>query len=70
MKKAGYSYNVPTAAADGMSKRPIGSPKASEPSMLPAAKRRINYGGMDVVKPTTDHRAPQLRGTTGVLITI
>lgn len=65
VKKGGYSYNLHTTV-DGMAKRPIGSPKATEPSLLPAAKRRINFGGMDVVRPTADHRAPQLRGTTGI----
>ena len=64
VKKGNYSYNF-HATEDGVAKRPIGSPKATEPSLLPAAKRRINFGTGNVMKTTSDHRAPQLRGSTG-----
>lgn len=51
VKKGGYSYNYHTSV-DGMAKRSIDSSKATETPFLPAAKRRINAGGMNVVRPT------------------
>ena len=56
MKKGGgggYSYNL-HGSSDNTAKRSIGSPKAVEPSLLPAAKRRFHRGGMDVIRPSAD----------------
>ena len=50
VKKGSYSYNYQTCSSADVNKRPIDSARVTE-SFVPAAKRKINISGMDVIRP-------------------
>lgn len=55
-----------------MAKRPIGSPKAADLPFVPAAKRRTNIGGKDVMRSNADLKAPgfPLRPNPGLFASV
>lgn len=71
MKKGGYSYNY-QASVDNMAKRPIDSSKAADldSPFMPAAKRRIDVRGVDVMRPTVESKGASfpLRESIGPLV--
>ena len=52
VKKMAYSYN----ASNGASTKNMASPPPSDAALMPSPKRRMNFGGMDIVRPTGEHR--------------
>lgn len=71
VRKGGYSYNY-QSSVDGMAKRPMDSSKAAdlEAPVVPAAKRKINVGGVDVMRSTASNKESglPLRGSVGTSV--
>ena len=53
VKKMAYSYN----ASNGAPVKNIASPPPGDAALMPSPKRRMNIGGgLDIVRPTGEHR--------------